>query len=174
MAAARHNLTRRALLGAGVVAPVLLGGGGVAVAAAVGPTASWNRALARFRRAESALAECRAGQAALPAAQRAWPHSQALDDAFGRLDDVRFAALRRLLRVPAPDLAELALKIDLIVADQARELTGAEDCIIRLGVDARRLAHGVETRPWDAADHLDGKETILASLEAASRRAIRS
>jgi hypothetical protein len=25
---------------------------------------------------------------------------------------------------------------------------------------------GIETRPWDAADHLDSKETILAYLEA--------
>jgi hypothetical protein len=146
MVAARHNLSRRAVLGAGVGACVALSGG---AGAAEGPVTgsdragrlAWERALRRYRRAEAALAECRAEQAALPAALRAWPHSQALDDAFGRVDDVRFAALRRLLRVPAPDLSALALKIDLIVADQAWELTGAEDCIMRLGVDARRLAH---------------------------------
>jgi hypothetical protein len=140
MAAARHNLSRRALLGAGVVAPVLLVGGGAAVAAGARPTASWDRALARFRRAEAALAACRAEQAALPAALRAWPRSQALDDAFGRFDDVRLAALRRLLRTASPDLAALALKIDLIVDDLAWELSGAERFFARLRADAHELA----------------------------------
>jgi hypothetical protein len=174
MAAARHNLSRRALLGAGVVAPVLLARGGAVSTLPFGPELasasqepapsppvagpkavrqaqgeraeaalrrSWEVALARFRRAEAALAHCRAEQAALPAALRAWPYSQALDDAFGRLEDLRLAALRRLLRAPAPDLAALALKIDLLIDDQAWELTGAERCLARLRADARGLAN---------------------------------
>jgi hypothetical protein len=177
MAAARHNLSRRALLGAGV--GLCVGPGASALAQRreapifrSGPRRSkgaldsdpaeaglrlaqaeragrdrtlrlaWDRALARFRRAEAALAECRAEQAALPAALRAWPHSQALDDRFGRLDDVRLAALRRLLRTPAPDLAALALKIDLTIDDQAWELTGAEALLDSLKADAGRLANG--------------------------------
>ncbi|MEA2999697.1 MAG: hypothetical protein QOK17_1530 [Sphingomonadales bacterium] len=45
----------------------------------------------------------------------------------------------RLLRLPAPDLAALALKLDLAVADQAWELTGCETCLAGLQADARRL-----------------------------------
>jgi hypothetical protein len=105
---------------------------------------AWDRALARFRQAEAALAVCGAEQAALPAALRAWPHSQALDDRFGRLDDVRLAALRRLLRTPAPDLRAVALKIDLTIADQAWELTGGEACLARLRADAGTLASAAD------------------------------
>jgi hypothetical protein len=183
MAPPRHNLSRRAVLGAGVVAPVILAGGGAVGLASTGgggggfcsgaggagaaeAVASsrpdrgealscaqlgrkaqalrlgWTRALERFRRAEAALDECRARHKALPAAQRAFPHSQALDDEFGRVDDVRIAALLRLLRRRAPDLAALADKIELIVADHAWELTGAERCLNRLRDDAKRLADG--------------------------------
>jgi hypothetical protein len=96
--------------------------------------------LDRFRRAEAALDECRARQASLPDAERAFPHSQPLDDEFGRVDDVRIAALFRLLRQPSPDIAALADKIELVVADQAWELTGAEDCLAAIAADARRLS----------------------------------
>jgi hypothetical protein len=66
------------------------------------------------------LAGCRAGQAALPASF-----------APGRI---------RRRWTPAPDLPALALKIDLIAADQTWELSGAEECVSRLSADARRLA----------------------------------
>lgn len=144
MAAATNNLSRRAVLGAGAALPVLFAGSGAADAAAFAVAAAgghgafpsaacmgappaavarsapsaccaWDRALARFRRADAAMAECRAEQGALPAALRAWPHSQALDDRLGRIADVRLAALRKLLRTPAPDLAALPPKIDLIL-----------------------------------------------------------
>jgi hypothetical protein len=181
MAAARHNLSRRAVLGAGVGACVAWGGaaastsGGTARSLPFGPGPGpgssgpfpsaagkdalrqargkpeaaevagrrvWDRALARFRRAEAALAAWRAEEATLPPARRAWPHSQALDDRFGRLDDVRLAALRRRLRAPAPDLAALSLKIDLVVGDQAWELSGADRFLAALKTDARKLCRG--------------------------------
>ncbi|MGA9580898.1 MAG: hypothetical protein WBR13_02880 [Allosphingosinicella sp.] len=85
----------------------------------------------------------------LPAERRAFPACRPLERRFGDLDDVRFAALRRLLRLPAPDLAALALKLELAVADQAWELTGAEDCLADIAADARRLsasAHFVVAR----------------------------
>jgi hypothetical protein len=85
------------------------------------------------------VAAFKAEEALLPAARRAFP-CEDLEEGFGRLDSLRFAALRRLLRLPAPDLAALSLKLDLAVADQAWELTGAEDCLAGLAADARRLA----------------------------------
>jgi hypothetical protein len=100
----------------------------------------WDRALAAFRRAESKLAAFKAAEARLPAAMREWPRVQALERRFGDLHTIRLAALRRLLRVPAPDIAALALKLDLAIADQAWELTGFEACLTGVAADARRLA----------------------------------
>ena len=53
-------------------------------------------------------------------------------------------ALRRLLSVPAPDLAALALKIAFTVDEQAWELDGAEEILARLKADSRRLAAAYE------------------------------
>jgi hypothetical protein len=101
----------------------------------------WRRTLAAYRRAEARVAAFKAEERALPPARRAYPACEDLEERFGDLDDRRFAALRRLLRLPAPDLAALALKLDLAIADQAWELTGAEDCLAAIAADARRLAH---------------------------------
>jgi hypothetical protein len=183
MVAGRHNLTRRALLGAAVgacavpaavrgqVARRLLdsdvgllpfglslskpstssdpaaqkertalrqaqgerGGGGAALR-------RWTRALAAYRRAEARLAALRAEEALLPAAARAYPACEPLEERFNDLECVRLASLRRLLRAPAPDLAALARKIALTVDDQAWELAGAQSCLAVLKADARRLA----------------------------------
>lgn len=86
------------------------------------------------------MAAFKAEVALLPRERRAFPACRPLEQRFGDLDDRRFAALRRLLRLPAPDLAALSLKLDLAVADQAWELTGAEDCLAAIAADARRLA----------------------------------
>ena len=154
MAATRHNLSRRAVLGAGVVAPAFLaapsapfpersrGACPEPVPSEVegpGRRARWDRALAAFGRAEAKLAAFRAAIEALPAERRAFPACEPLDDRFDDLECARLARLRRLLRAPAPDLPALALKIDLVVADQAWELTGAEDSFAALKADARRL-----------------------------------
>jgi hypothetical protein len=148
MAAGRHNLTRRALLGAvvgasalpGAVAgaPVLLGAG----VRAADARRRWERALAAFRSAEARLAARRAYEAGLPAPLRAFPFSEALDEVFNDLECARLAALRHLLQVPAPDLRALSLKIDLTVDEEVATLNDAEICVAVLKADGRRLADG--------------------------------
>ena len=132
MAAARHNLSRRALLGAVAGACVSRTCAGVAAAASGGAAQSpapsrWTRALAGFRRAEARLA-------ALPPGNS--------DDLFDDFECARLDALRRLLRASAPDLPAFAVKIDLLVEDQAWELAGAKPCLAALKADARRLTGG--------------------------------
>ena len=156
MAAGRHNLTRRALLGAAAgvcgdmylyVSPSPARARGqlpatvpTSLSAFGGQSASdcpFARALAAYRRAEARVAAFKAEEALLPEARRAFPCDD-LEEEFGRLDGLRLAALRRLLRLPAPNLAALALKLDL--ADSAWELTGCESCLAALAADAQRLS----------------------------------
>jgi hypothetical protein len=139
MAAGRHNLSRRAVLGAAFGAPVLLGSDG---ARATGPHDRWTRALAAFHRAEVRLAAFRQAEAQLPPAARAFPACESLEERFNDLECARLAALRRLLRAPAPDLPALARKIQLTIRDQAWELTDSEPCLAALKADGRRLAYG--------------------------------
>ena len=77
MAAARHNLTRRALLGAAVGAALAAGDScrplSLSSRAPVPTFSRWNRALAGFRRAEARLAAFRRYEATLPAEARAFP-----------------------------------------------------------------------------------------------------
>jgi hypothetical protein len=188
MAAGRHNLTRRALLGAGAAAPLALAAaeGGAFASASLPPfgvsfacpepvegsnpsprssgggregrgglrqarperaegekaRARWSRTLAAYRRAEARVAAFEAAESTLPPERRAFPASEPLEEELGRLDGLRTAALRRLLRLPAPDIAALALKLELAVADQAWELAGCETCLPTAAADARRLAEG--------------------------------
>ena len=102
--------------------------------------ARWTRTLAAYRRAEARVAGFKAAEALLPAARRRFPACAPLEEEFGRLDSLRLAALRRLFRLPAPDLPALALKLDLAVADQAWELSGCESCLAAMAGDAHRLA----------------------------------
>ena len=147
MAAGRHNLSRRALLGVGVGACAVAGGGrGAAVPFAPGSgpvlsasASSWDRAVAALRRAEARVAAFEAEEALLPAERRAFA-CDALEKRFERLDKLRLAAVRRLLRLPAPDLPALALKLDLAVAEQAWEDSGSEDCLALIAADARRIS----------------------------------
>ena len=144
------EISRRALLG-GVCAGPLLGavegpvpgvGGGSwphlcltfgaadcgppgAAAAAAGEEAGWGRALACFRRAEAALA--------------ALAHSED-EDRYDRQGARHDCALVRLLLTPAPHLAALADKLDLLIAHQAWELTAGDACLRSLSEDLRRLA----------------------------------
>jgi len=163
MVAGRHNLTRRALLGAGVGAlpgrvfvrvpiaePQPARGSAEANRGHVQvhvPSAcpersrrAWTRTLAAYRRAEARVAAFKADEALLPPARRAYPACEDLEERFGALDSRRLNILRRLLRLPAPDLPALALKLDLAVADLAWELSGCETCLETLAADARRLA----------------------------------
>ena len=113
MAARRHNLTRRALLGAGVGACAIGGGsalageaaaaggaggggGGEAPAPGQAPEAAaagrWSRTLAAYRRAEARVAAFKAEEALLPPERREWPAVRALEERFGDLDSLRLAA----------------------------------------------------------------------------------
>ncbi|MGZ8342090.1 MAG: hypothetical protein ACXWUO_00625 [Allosphingosinicella sp.] len=88
----------------------------------------WGRALARFQEAQAVLDAGR---------------SEPDEDVYDALLDVHSEALCGLLALPAPDLAGLAAKLDIIVAHLAWEETGAEDCLERLRQDAHRLAASV-------------------------------
>lgn len=155
MAGRDHKLTRRAVLGAALAASAL-GRGGIDVARASGaePAASstptlpspiegegiekrWRRALAALHRAEAEMGifqeRCREGALV-------FPDHVAQDDAYGDRLDALYAALRRLLRVPAPDWGALALKVELVVDHEVGTLTGGELCLVALRADARRLA----------------------------------
>ena len=85
----------------------------------------WDRALARFRRAEAAL--------------KAAEHIE--DDAtYDRILGRHNRALRRFLRTPAPDLRAFSAKLDLAIDQDVATLTGGEACLESLKHDARRLA----------------------------------
>jgi hypothetical protein len=95
-----------------------------------GDETKWNRAKARFHKADAALAAL-AGTAD--------------EDLYDRAGTRHDAALVRLLRTPAPHAVALADKIDLIIAHQAGEFRAADACLAALAADARSLAApGVE------------------------------
>ena len=106
MAAGRHNLSRRALLGAGVGACALGGKGGAPAVRLVPASApnrtsagrSWELAVAALRRAEARVAAFEAEERLLPAERRELA-CDALEARFERLDKLRLAAVRRLLRL---------------------------------------------------------------------------
>jgi hypothetical protein len=124
------NLSRRALLGVALVAPVLNRHPGLDPGSTSFPPsapaqgrwmpdqvrhdaeeaernkACWSRALARFRRAEAAFAAA----TSVP--------DEALYDRLGERCD---RALTRLLHTPAPDVAALALKLDLTLYERFGE-----------------------------------------------------
>jgi hypothetical protein len=172
MTAARHNATRRALLGAALVAPVLVAGGVDGAAsqadAARAGQRRWDWALSALREAEAAVAAYRASDY-LPAHEihRAirgrWPMPydfaedaearatvrasmadfQPFEDRLNALDSARDTALKRLLRTPAPDLPALALKIELIVDEEVATLAGGERCLAAPKADGWRLAGSI-------------------------------
>lgn len=140
MASGRHNLSRRAVLGAGVGACVAAAHPPAAALGAKPSRARWTRTVAAFRRAEARVAAFKAAEALLPPERREWPAVKPLEERFGDLDSLRLTALRRLFRIEAPDLAALSLKLDLALAEQAWELEGCEECLAAMAEDARRLA----------------------------------
>ena len=144
MAACQHKLSRRALLGAVCAAPALSRHPGLdpgstfpapprqaecipdqAFHDAASPVTNWDQALAHFRTA----------QAAVDAAG-----GEPDQDRYDALLDTATDALSALLALPAPGLAAVSAKLDLIVAHLAWELSGAEDCLEVLQLDVRRLA----------------------------------
>jgi hypothetical protein len=75
----------------------------------------------------------------LPAERRALA-CEALEERFERLDKLRLAAVRRLLRLPAADLPALVVKLEIAVAEQAWEDSGSEGCLAIIAADARRIS----------------------------------
>ncbi|HEY0312928.1 MAG TPA: hypothetical protein VGC56_10590 [Allosphingosinicella sp.] len=85
----------------------------------------WKKALARFQKAEAALTAA------------AHTHDEALYDRLGTRHE---AALQRLLRTPAPNIAALAAKLDLALYQDAVEFIGDAAAMRAIKQDARRLA----------------------------------
>jgi hypothetical protein len=146
MADGQHKLSRRALLGAVCAAPLVrhpelvsgssspphervtrwtlkqVQGDEAAESCAV---TLWDQALARFHHVQAVLDSAK---------------SEPDEDAYDALLDAHSEALTTLLALPAPDLAAIAAKLDVIVPQLAWELNGSEDCLERLRQDAHRLA----------------------------------
>ena len=129
------RLSRRTLLGAAFAVTLRDHAAATVAAPPVSPTGprqsttltgeKWDRALARYRAAEAALAAVAGTDD---------------DDLYDR-HLLRFnAALKKLLRTPGPTAAALAFKLELTIEHLAWELTGGERCMAALLQDARRLA----------------------------------
>jgi hypothetical protein len=78
----------------------------------------------------------------------AWDAHAPIESRYNDLECARLAALKGLLRTPAPDLPALALKIELAVDQEAATLDGGERCLAVLKADGRRLARArISTLP---------------------------
>jgi len=155
MAAGQHNPSRRALLGAVVALPLASsfprkrapktteGQSTFSPAPEESGTPDqvrgdgeekWQRALARLKVAEEemrAVERLTAGGTA--------EEEEAVEEAYdARLGD-HTAALLRVMKVRAPDLPALALKIELAIDQEVGTLTGGDLCLAILKRDVRRL-----------------------------------
>jgi hypothetical protein len=148
MAAAQHKLSRRTLLAGACAVPALRHPELV-------PGSSWSPAgevenwlLKQVQHDGSALHDRWQKAAALYARAEAGLEALAhtLDDnLYDRVLGRHNAALARLLRTPAPDLAAVARKLDLVLAHQVFELSFAEPCLAALRRDAWRFARANES-----------------------------
>ena len=141
MAGATDNPSRRAVLGAAVAIPMI-----AASVPAQGPLhrvspgppprpgEDWERALAAYRAAEGAVEE--AGRVCAAASRE---EIGAAEDAFGDRLEALYAALRRLLTVPAPDLGALLVKVEAAFEHEIGTLAGCEAGIAAVREDALRL-----------------------------------
>ena len=102
---------------------------------------AWARALAEFETAEAAVRECERRTAGAP-----WAAQAAVEEEYGERLDALYAALRRLLRVPASDIGALAVKIELAIDHEVATLTGGEACLAAIRRDALRLCSGQARR----------------------------
>jgi hypothetical protein len=78
---------------------------------------------------------------------RSFEAQEALDEGYGDRLCAMNAALRRAMRVRAPDLPALGRKIALAVDHDIGSLTGGEACLATLKRDALRLCSGREGEP---------------------------
>jgi len=141
MASREHSCTRRAVLGAAAALPVLACASGAAGAAVA--VEKWRSALAGFRRAEAAMHEFDRLSRGVPG--RSFEAQDMLDEQFSDHVVACNAALRRLLRAPAPDPAALALKVELAIDHEIAPLGGGERWLAVLKADARRLCLGTRS-----------------------------
>ena len=144
MAAAQHKLSRREVLaGACAGAAIPLPRHSDLVSGSNSPPAlppqdwtpdrvrgderakRWQRALARYERAEAEIEALR--------------HSED-ENLYDRAADRQLATLGGLLKAPAPDLASAAWKLELIVRHVAWELRYGDDAFSVLLADLRRFA----------------------------------
>ncbi|HEY0148915.1 MAG TPA: hypothetical protein VGB70_07905 [Allosphingosinicella sp.] len=162
MAAGKLNRERRALLGAALALPLVPRGVGVepAPVGSLGPlhrasggldpsqTApgsplaadrrageEWDAALALVRAREAEVRAWEAGSSGLPfAAAEAW--QEGYDARCSAMEE----ALLALLGCPAPDVAALAVKLELAAAYDVATISGGEGVLGALAVEARGLA----------------------------------
>ena len=168
MADAQHKLSRRAVLGAALAAPVLSFGEGPVLSAVGGPVPSFapprhsgldpestffpssaaeheNRGMPdqvrhdEERRIDAAWTRALTRYRRAEHALAAAAHTED-ESLYDRLGTRHDRALTHLLNTPAPHLEALADKLDLTLAHQAWELTGTETALFTLPADARRLA----------------------------------
>jgi hypothetical protein len=133
MAAGQHNPSRRALLGAVVAIPVV-GSAARWTPDQVRGDGKWERALAGLHSAE---AEMRAVERATAGGTA--EEEEALEEVYdARLGD-HIAALLRVMKVRAPDLPALAVKIELAIDQEVGTLSGGALCLAALKRDVRRL-----------------------------------
>jgi hypothetical protein len=85
----------------------------------------WRKALAHYRMCDAAL--------------DAAAHTEN-EDLYDRLGERHDDALQALLRTPAPDVAALAMKLDLALDERTLEYFGDLDGLKMLKADARRLS----------------------------------
>jgi hypothetical protein len=69
-----------------------------------------------------------------------WEEQAAIEEGFGDRLDAMYDALRRLMRLRAPDLAALTTKIVLAVDHEVATRAGGEGCMATLKRDAVRLS----------------------------------
>ena len=137
MSAARHNLTRRALLDAALAMPVVEG---VACSVPLSENisvsdADWQRALASYRGAAAELLSFEHETAGAP-----WEEQEQIENRHGALSEASYRALRLLLQIPAPNVNAVSLKLDLTLEHEVVTLSRGEACLTALQCDARRLA----------------------------------
>jgi hypothetical protein len=94
----------------------------------------WQRALADLRAVEAevrAVARATAGGTA--------EEEEALEPVYMSLLGAHRVALVQLMKVRAPDLPALAVKIELAIDEEIQSLTGGEACLAAVRRDVRRL-----------------------------------
>jgi hypothetical protein len=102
-----------------------------------GQECPWSRALAALDAAEAELKRFE-----LFCSGRSFEAQEELDEGYGDRLCAMNAALRRAMRVRAPDLPALARKIALAVDHDVGSLSGGEACLATLKRDAQRLCSG--------------------------------